>query len=81
MRSSQVPAQIKHINPDGLIKNPAFTQVVTVSGPVKTVYIGAQNAVDGGRNIVGKGDIGAQTEQILRTSKSASLPQAPARST
>ncbi|HKA09632.1 MAG TPA: RidA family protein [Candidatus Dormibacteraeota bacterium] len=76
-----MPAQIKHINPDGLIKNPAFTQVVTVSGPVKTVYIGAQNAVDGGRNIVGKGDIGAQTEQILRTSKSASLPQAPARST
>ena len=40
--------------------------VVTVSGPVKTVYIGAQNAVDGSRNIVGKGDIGAQTEQILR---------------
>jgi len=66
MRSSQVPAQIKHINPDGLIKNPAFTQVVTVSGPVKTVYIGAQNAVDRGRNIVGKGDIGAQTEQILK---------------
>jgi len=61
-----VPAQIKHINPDGLIKNPAFTQVVTVTGPVKTVYIGAQNAVDGSRNIIGKGDIGAQTEQILR---------------
>ena len=59
-------AQIEHINPDGLIKNPAFTQVVTVTGPVKTVYIGAQNAVDGNRNIVGKGDIGAQTEQILK---------------
>jgi len=66
MRSSQVSIQIKHINPDGLIKNPAFTQVVTVSGPVKTVYIGAQNAVDGNRQIVGKGDIGAQTEQILK---------------
>lgn len=59
-------ARIEHINPDGLIQNPAFTQVVTVTGPVKTVYIGAQNAVDGDRNIVGKGDIGAQTEQILR---------------
>jgi enamine deaminase RidA (YjgF/YER057c/UK114 family) len=56
----------EHVNPDGLIRNPAFTQVVTVSGPAKTVYIGAQNAVDGDRNVVGKGDIGAQTEQIMK---------------
>jgi enamine deaminase RidA (YjgF/YER057c/UK114 family) len=61
-----VPARIEHINPEGLVRNPAFTQVVTVSGPVKTVYIGAQNSVDGNRTIVGKGDIGAQTEQILK---------------
>src|SRR2546430_2451863 len=59
-------AAVEHINPDGLIRNPAFTQVVTVCGPVKTVYVGAQNAVDGNRNVVGKGDIAAQTEQILR---------------
>ena len=57
---------VEHINPDGLIKNPAFTQVVSIAGPVKTVYIGAQNAVDGNRNIVGKGDIAAQTEQVLK---------------
>jgi enamine deaminase RidA (YjgF/YER057c/UK114 family) len=57
---------VEHINPDRLISNPAFTQVVTVSGPVKTVYIGAQNAVDGDRNIVGRGDIAAQTEQIMK---------------
>lgn len=61
-----MPGRVEHINPEGLIVNPAFTQVVTVTGPVKTVYIGAQNSVDGDRNIVGKGDIGAQTEQILR---------------
>ena len=61
-----MPGRVEHINPDGLAVNPAFTHVVTVTGPVKTVYIGAQNAVDGNRNIVGKGDIGAQTEQILR---------------
>jgi enamine deaminase RidA (YjgF/YER057c/UK114 family) len=61
-----MPARIEHINPEGLNVNPAFTQVVTVTGPVKTVYIGAQNSVDGNRNIVGKGDLGAQTEQILK---------------
>lgn len=58
--------RVAHINPEGLIVNPAFTQVVSVTGPVKTVYIGAQNSVDGDRNIVGKGDIGAQTEQICK---------------
>ena len=61
-----MPGHVEHINPDGLNVNPAFTQVVTVTGPVKTVYIGAQNSVDGNRNIVGKGDIAAQTEQILK---------------
>jgi enamine deaminase RidA (YjgF/YER057c/UK114 family) len=40
--------------------------MVAVSGPVKTVYIGAQVAVDGAGNIVGKGNLAAQTEQILR---------------
>jgi enamine deaminase RidA (YjgF/YER057c/UK114 family) len=57
--------QVQFINPDALHKNPAFTHMVTVSGPVKTIYIGAQLAVDSNGAIVGKGDIGAQTAQIL----------------
>ena len=57
---------VEYINPESLVKNPAFTQAVAVTGPVKTVYVGAQNAVDGGRNIVGRGDIVAQTEQVLK---------------
>src|SRR3989442_13009006 len=57
---------VEHISPERMNVNPAFTQVVTVTGPVKTVYIGAQNSVDGNRNIVGKGDIATQTEQILK---------------
>ena len=32
----------------------------------RTIYIGAQIPVDGDGNIVGKGDVAAQTEQILR---------------
>jgi enamine deaminase RidA (YjgF/YER057c/UK114 family) len=58
--------QVHHINPDGLHKNAAFTHMVTVSGPVETVYVGAQLAVDKDGNIVGKGDVAAQTEQILK---------------
>ena len=52
-------------NPGALHKNPAFSQMVTVSGPARTIYIGAQFAVNAEGAIIGKGDIGAQTEQIL----------------
>ena len=58
--------KVQYHNPDALHENPAFTQMVTVSGPVKTVYIGAQVAVDREGNIIGKGDIAAQTQQILK---------------
>jgi enamine deaminase RidA (YjgF/YER057c/UK114 family) len=58
--------QVQHLNPDGLNKNPAFTNVVVVTGPAKTIYIGGQDAVDASGAIVGKGDIQAQTEQILK---------------
>jgi enamine deaminase RidA (YjgF/YER057c/UK114 family) len=57
--------QVQHINPDGLNKNPAFTNVITVTGPAKTIYIGGQDAVDASGNIVGKGDIKQQTLQVL----------------
>ena len=59
-------ASIQHVNPKGLIVNPAFTQMVVVSGPVKAIHIGAQNSVDGEGKIVGRGDIAAQTEQVLK---------------
>lgn len=62
---------IQHLNPDGLIKNPAFTNVVVVSGSVKTVYVGGQDAVDASGTIVGKGDIRAQTEQIFKNLQTA----------
>ncbi len=58
--------QVQFINPQGLHPNLAFTHMVTVSGPVKAVYIGAQVAVDAGGSLVGKGDLAAQTTQILR---------------
>jgi enamine deaminase RidA (YjgF/YER057c/UK114 family) len=63
---TDVKAQVEYINPPSLHHNPAFTNVVTVTGPVKTVYVGGQNAVDTSGAIVGKGDFKAQTEQTLR---------------
>lgn len=64
-RPRSVRGSVEYINPVGMIKNPAFTQVVVTSGPVKTVYVGAQTAVNGSGEIIGKGDIVRQTQQVL----------------
>lgn len=63
--------QVRYLNPDGLHRNPAYTQVVSVDSPARTVYIGGQNAVDASGTIVGKGDLSAQTEQVLRNIETA----------
>ncbi|NTU79686.1 MAG: RidA family protein [Chloroflexales bacterium] len=59
--------QVQHLNPEGLSRNPPFTQVVTVSGPVKTVYVGGQNSVEAS----GAGDIAAQSAQVFRNLQTA----------
>ena len=66
-----MPGKVEHLNPVGLSKNPAFTQAVVVSGEVKTIYVGGQNSVDASGTVLGKGDIGAQTEQALRNLETA----------
>ena len=63
--------QVRYINPDGLSKNPAFTHIVTVTGPVRTIYIGGQDSVDASGTIIGKGDIKLQTEQVLKNLQAA----------
>jgi enamine deaminase RidA (YjgF/YER057c/UK114 family) len=62
---------VRYINPDSLNNNPAFTNVVVVEGNVKTVHIGGQDALNASGEIVGKGDIVAQTEQILANLRAA----------
>jgi enamine deaminase RidA (YjgF/YER057c/UK114 family) len=58
--------KITHINPDGLIKNPAFTNVVTVEGNAKTIYIGEINANNEAGEVIGKGDLKVQAEQVMK---------------
>lgn len=70
-KSTRVRGQVQYMNPDNLPKNPAFTNVVTVTGSVKTVYVGGQDAVDPSGAIIGKGDLKAQTEQILKNIQTA----------
>jgi enamine deaminase RidA (YjgF/YER057c/UK114 family) len=71
MNEQSVRGQVEYLNPETLHKNPAFTNVVVVTGPAKTVYIGGQNAVDASGAIVGKGDLKAQTVQVLHNIQAA----------
>ncbi|MDQ2998203.1 MAG: RidA family protein [Chloroflexota bacterium] len=71
LHPAATPGSVQHLNPETLHHNPAFTQAVVVSGAVKTVYVGGQNAVDAAGAIVGQGDIAAQTEQVMQNIQAA----------
>jgi len=62
---------IQHINPDGLMKTPAFSQVVVTRGAGRTIYIGGQNAVNTRREVIGKGSLSLQTEQVMKNIQTA----------
>jgi enamine deaminase RidA (YjgF/YER057c/UK114 family) len=69
--NTTMKGSVQHLNPDGMHKNPAYSQAVVVAGNAKTVYVGGQNAVNASGQIVGKGDLEAQTEQVLRNVETA----------
>ena len=63
--------KIDFINPDGLLKNPAFSQIAITKGNGNTIYIGGQNAITKDLEIIGKGNITLQTEYILKNIETA----------
>ncbi|HEV7708840.1 MAG TPA: RidA family protein [Asanoa sp.] len=56
---------VRHINPEGLHRSPAFSQAVVVEKPTKTIYIGGQNGVDSDGKVVGP-TVGEQSKQAFR---------------
>ena len=57
---------VKHSNPKGLFDSKIFSQMVTVSGSGKTLYIGGQNAINSEGELIGGDDLGLQTKQVLK---------------
>jgi len=62
---------IDFINPEGLSKNPAYSQAAITKGPGSTIYIGGQNAMNKNQEISGKGDIKLQTASALENIETA----------
>ena len=56
---------IQHLNPDGMYKSPVFSQGIILPAGARILLIGGQNGVDAKGEIVGKGDVVAQTRQAL----------------
>jgi enamine deaminase RidA (YjgF/YER057c/UK114 family) len=69
--TTMTDGRVELLSPDGLVKSPAFSHVAVVSGSVRTIYVGGQNAVTADGELVGKGDLGAQTTQILTNIETA----------
>jgi enamine deaminase RidA (YjgF/YER057c/UK114 family) len=56
---------LRHLNPDSLHRNPAFSQGVRIDPPGSLVVVGGQNGTDGTGAIV-PGGLRAQSAQALR---------------
>jgi enamine deaminase RidA (YjgF/YER057c/UK114 family) len=67
----KVQGEVSYVSPEALHKNPAYSQLVVTKGPVKTIYVGGQNATNKEGQVVGKGDIKAQASQTLNNLKIA----------
>jgi 2-iminobutanoate/2-iminopropanoate deaminase len=61
---------VRFINPPGLAQNPRFTQVVEITKG-RMILISGQVAFDKDGNVVGKGDVRAQTAQVFENLKLA----------
>lgn len=66
-----MPLEIERKQPPGMNVRmqqgrPAYSHVVTVNGPGKTIYVAGQLARDADGSIVGAGDMRAQLEQTFK---------------
>jgi len=57
--------EITFLRPDGLLHSPAFSWVAVVPPGATTIHVGGINATTADGTIVGDGDIGAQTTQVM----------------
>lgn len=56
---------VEHLNPNGMYKSPVFSQGIIIPAGARILLIGGQNSVDAKGEVIGKGDIAAQTTQAL----------------
>jgi enamine deaminase RidA (YjgF/YER057c/UK114 family) len=68
--SAMLAQDIQHINPPGLTTSPAYTQIVTAR-PGTVIWVAGQTAQNAKGEVVGKGDLKAQVNQVWENLKLA----------
>ena len=56
---------IEYLNPEGMLRSPAFSQAIAVDPGMRLLFIGGQNGVDAEGKVVGS-DLVEQMRQIFR---------------
>jgi len=56
---------LEPINPETMAAPRGYSHAIAVTGDHKTIYIGGQNAINQAGELVGKGNLKEQTEQVL----------------
>jgi enamine deaminase RidA (YjgF/YER057c/UK114 family) len=62
---------IRQIAPPGIAPGNGYSHVVTADAPARLVVISGQIALDAGGNLVGPGDMAAQTRQVFTNLRAA----------
>ena len=70
MQTAQGGAVIERMNPQGLSTPTGYSHIVSVRGG-RTIYIAGQIALDAQGQLVGKGDLAAQTRQVFANLETA----------
>jgi enamine deaminase RidA (YjgF/YER057c/UK114 family) len=70
LSSALLFAQNEYLKPKGLAPSPGYTHVV-VTRPGKLIYLSGQVGNDSSGQIIGKGDLKVQTEQVFANLKAA----------
>jgi hypothetical protein len=52
--STMASGRVELLAPNGLVRSPAFSHVAVVSGAIRTIYVGGQDAVTADGEIVGR---------------------------
>jgi enamine deaminase RidA (YjgF/YER057c/UK114 family) len=68
---AQTNPRLKFKNPSNLSKSPAYSHIAEISGSSRMVLIAGQVSADSLGNVIGKGDMRLQTEQVYRNLEKA----------
>ena len=66
--SDTAPTVVRFLNPASMPQSVGYTQMVEVTGS-KMLYLSGQIAIDPGGQVVGAGDLHAQTQQVFENLK------------